>query len=169
MNAATSILSKFLIAVVAGTAAFGGVAAISSPAQATVVSHSKAKPTQVKEVVREIKRHYGPDNSLANRFHTLWQVTLIVDERTGAVQRVKATNNVYCQAFPSTLGWSGKASCTLKKIATGWLITNEAVFKSPQICIGTLCTPAQTMTLGSRIYLDRVGSISREEPIGNSA
>lgn len=169
MNAATSVLSKILLVVVAGTTAATGLAAVSSPAHAASIAAPKANTAPTKDVVREIKRHYGVDNVAANRFQTLWQVNQVVDQSTGKPLRVKSIVRVYCQAFPSVLGWSGKATCTLTKLPTGWLITNTSVFRSPQACIGNTCTPAVSMTLGSRIFLDRTGTIIREEPIGDSA
>lgn len=169
MNAAASLLSKFLIVVIAGTTAATGLTAMSSPARAASVAASTSSNSPTHEVVREIKRHYGVDNVAANRFQTLWQVTQVVDQRTGKPVRVKTIVRVYCQAFPSVLGWSGKASCTVKQTATGWLITNISVFHSPRVCVGNTCTPAVSMTLGSRIFLDRTGTIIREEPLGDSA
>ena len=169
MNAAASIISKLLVVIVAGSATATGLAAVGAPAQAAPVIASKSNGAQTQDVVRDIKRHYGVDNVAANRFQTMWQMVQVIDQRTGKPLRVKSFNRVYCQAFPSVLGWSGKPSCSVKQTATGWLITNMAVFHSPRVCIANTCTPAISMTLGSRIYFDRTGTITREEPIGDSA
>ncbi len=169
MNAATSIVSRILLSVVTAATASTGLVAMSSPAQAAPDAAMTSTTAQTQDVVREIKRHYGVDNVAANRFQTLWQVTQVVDQRTGKPLRVKSTVRVYCQAFPSVLGWSGKTSCTVKRTATGWLIANTAIFHSPRVCIADTCTPAISMTLGSRIFLDRTGTTTREELIGDSA
>lgn len=169
MNGTASLLSKLLIVVVAGTTAATGFTAMSSSAQAASVAASPSSHSPTQEVVREIRRHYGVDNVAANRFQTLWQVTQVVDQRTGKPLRVKSIVRAYCQAFPSALGWSGKASCTVNQTATGWIITNISVFHSPRVCVGNTCTPAVSMTLGSRIFTDRTGTIIREEPLGDSA
>lgn len=169
MNAVTSIVSRVLLSVATVATASTGLVAMSSPAQAAYVAAPKSITAQTHDVVKEIKRHYGVDNVAANRFQTLWQVSQVVDERTGKPLHVKSTVRVYCQAFPSVLGWSGKPSCTVKRTATGWLIANTAIFHSPRVCIADTCTPAVSMTLGSRIFLDRTGTTTREEFIGDSA
>lgn len=169
MNSIKTLGRKALLIAAASMVAGTFAVASQASAQAAPGSASSAKTSKTKDVTYSIKRHYGPDNVMANRLETLWQVVQRVDTRSGKPVSVKSIKLVYCNIFPSNLGWTGKASCTLRKIPTGFLITNYGITNSPRVCIGSTCTPSMTMTLGSRIFLDRTGSIVREEPIGDSA
>ena len=169
MNIFTTKIGKTLSIALVSLAAATSIATTTAPAQAAQSSPSASKPAQGKVVTYSIVRHYGADSVMANRFQTRWDVTQVVDAATNKPLSLKAITQIYCEVYPSNLGWTGKPSCTYKRMPGGWIITNVAVFNSPRACIGETCTPSMTMTLGSRIYLNRVGSIVREEPIGDSA
>lgn len=168
MNVATSFISKALVVAIAGLTTATGISAVGAPAQATVISASQPKAPLSKPVVTELQRKYGVDNLAANRFDVLWQVTRVFDA-AGNPQKFVSAKNVYCQVLPSVLGWTGKGSCAIKTTATGYMLTNIAIFHSPRVCVANTCTPSVTMTLGSRIYFDKAGRFLREEFIGDSA
>lgn len=168
MNATTTRISKALVTAIVGLTTATVISAAGGSAHAAVMPTTKPKATKAKTVVTEINRNYGVDNVMANRFDVLWHVTRVLDS-AGAPKRFVSAKNAYCQVLPSVLGWTGKGSCTVKRIASGHMLTNIAIFRSPRVCVANTCTPSVTMTFGSRIYFDKSGDFTREEFIGNSA